>query len=317
MVDAYLNVAERVLLERRQPLRPRDILREAYTRRLLPWQLHGARQDKTLHARLSEDIARNREESRFYRTGPGIFFLRSLRFDVDLPKQYSNEHLAIPRRKELKRDWVLALNCPINDILRPDGTSISIGRIAEKLGSGHYGYFPYAALMTDERLVAINSFVIVHQGSCVLSFRTGKFFPTTDPIYGSRSIGLGGAVFSTDVDMLFDSFFGIVANGIGELGIGIGLPRRLAERARYNNEVKPWLGVVVPKSLQHPSVIHVVMGYKCPEEFVPTKAAMSVNDLRWVDATNPGNSLEDYDKTSQILFAGDHVRDIIRAENSK
>ena len=41
----------------------------------------------------------------------------------------------------------------------------------------------------------------------------------SDPLFGKRSIGIGGAVLATDVDMLFESLVGIIANGIAELAI--------------------------------------------------------------------------------------------------
>ena len=43
VADAYLNVAERVLLTYRGGrCRPREIIESAYAERLLPWHLHGS-----------------------------------------------------------------------------------------------------------------------------------------------------------------------------------------------------------------------------------------------------------------------------------
>lgn len=110
MADAYLNVAERVLLTSCRPLRPREIIENAYAEQLLPWHLHGSTQDKTLHARISEDVAGNPEASRFFRTGPGVFFLRKLVDDSSIPPVYKEPYYAPPRRKELRRERVLVLD---------------------------------------------------------------------------------------------------------------------------------------------------------------------------------------------------------------
>lgn len=147
-------------------------------------------------------------------------------------------------------------------------------------------------------------------GDTVLSYRCGKFSPETDPLRGRRSVGLGGAVYASDRDMLFHDMFGIVASGINELGYGIGLSKELSERARYGNEVRPCLGVLLPSATGRPAVVHVVLAYECPAEFLPSKAALSVNDLRWIDIRNPANTLDDFDETSRLLFATQRVAGI-------
>ena len=107
--------------------------------------------------------------------------------------------------------------------------------------------------------------------------------------------------------MLFQDMFGIIASGINELGYGIGLSAELSERARYNNEVLPCLGVLLPSAATRPAVVQVVLAYECPLEFLPTKAALSVNDLRWIDIRNPANRLDDFDNTSRLLFETQRV----------
>lgn len=310
-MDAYLNTAEQVLFKARRPLRPKEILEEAFLARLVPWHLRGPRQDKTLHARLSEDIARNRENSRFFRTAAGVFFLRRFVDDETIVERDRTEYFAPPRRKELGRSAILFIEMPTTRPSLPD-QGIPASTIVRTLRNGHYGYRSYAEIAADPALAAVHSFVVVYRDNKVLSFRSGKFFPTTDPIYGKRSVGIGGTVFADDVDMLFESFYGIVSNGIAELCYGVGLPRRLAERARYSNEVRPWIGFHHRKCAEQAAVLHVVMGYRCPDDFTPTKAALSLNDIRWVDAANPGNNLDDYDATSRKLFLGDHIRRMIR-----
>jgi hypothetical protein len=148
----------------------------------------------------------------------------------------------------------------------------------------------------------VHSYVVVHRQSEVLSFRCGKFTPQSDPLHGMRSIGFGGAVLATDVDILYNSFFGIIGNGVNELVYGLGLPRRLAEDARYGNHLRPHFGTVVGSPQNELRYLHVVLSYRCPDDFTPTKAALSLNDLRWVQANNPGNNIDDYDQTSRLLF---------------
>jgi hypothetical protein len=75
--NLYLNIAENVLLKASRPLTPREILDFAFIDGLVPSHLHGHTQHKTLQARLSEDISHYLDQSRFFRTAPGRFFLRA------------------------------------------------------------------------------------------------------------------------------------------------------------------------------------------------------------------------------------------------
>jgi len=299
VTDAYLNLAENVLAASGTPMRPRDILRFAYLNRLVPSHLHGVTQHKTLHARLSEEISTYREASRFYRTGPGVFFLRRLRNDAIFGVE-SEEFFAPPRKKELKRDWVMALRMRFEHT--GAAKAISLEAIKGELDEGRFGYFPYSVIRRESDLAVVHSFVVVSNGDDILSYRTGRFYPSTDPLWGRRSVGVGGAVLIGEADLLYQSMHGIVANGIAELGYAIGLPRRLAEIARYKNQVRPVLAVAVPGSDSHPDVLHVVMVYSCPPDFFPSKAAMSINDLRWLSALNPTNNADDFDATSRLLI---------------
>jgi len=290
------------------------MLQLSYATDLVPWHLHGATQHKTLHARLSEDISRNLETSRFYRTGPGRFYLRAFQNDPETPAPLRAEYFAPPRRKELKREAILAT---VLDVARPPtdrSPVVPLARLRRQLRSGKYGYYPWSDIVGDACLLPIHSFLIVYRDNEILSFRCGKFYPDSDPLYGRRSIGLGGAVFAGDHDLLFESFYGVVGNGINDLAYGVGLPRRLAEKARYENRVRLKFGVLTNRDAGGHSFLHVVMAYECPDEFSPSKAALSVNDLRWIRADQTPNFIEDYDGTSRYLFESGRLVGVLAGE---
>lgn len=307
MADAYLNVAERVLLQARRPLRPREIIDAAYASHLLPWHLHGPTQDKTLHARISEDVASGPGDSRFYRTGPGVFFLRTFIGDPGIPDVFKRPYFAPPRRKELRRERVLALTGIGGTMTNRRGGFVEVARLLREFERNRYRFITPGEIARLPAAVAVHSFVLVFHGDQVLSYVCGKFFPDSAPLKGKRSIGIGKAVYASDRDMLFHDTFGIVASGINELGYGIGLTRELSERARYGGEVMPCCGVLVPGLDGRAAVLHVVLAYECPPDFLPSKAALSVNDLRWLDVANPANTLEGFDHTSAALFATGRV----------
>lgn len=308
MADAYLNIAEQVLLGSRRPLRPREIIETAYAHELLPWHLHGSTQDKTLHARISEDVVGNPHVSRFFRTGPGVFFLRTFLGDPSIPDAFKQPYFAPPRRKELRRERVLALDHMVGGTVADP--FIGIERLNSEFAAGRYRFVTPAELEGRPDAVTVHSFVLVFHDDSVLSYRCGKFFPDDAPLKGLRSIGLGGAVYASDRDMLINDMFGIITNGINELVYGVGLTKHLSERARYDGEVVPCVGVLLPQLVARPAVMHVVLAYECPADFLPSKAALSVNDLRWLDLGNPANTLDGFDSTSKLLFATQRVATI-------
>ena len=299
MADAYLNIAEQVLDRARTPLRAGEILKRAFVGGLIPSHLHGLRQDRTLQARLSEDISRNPDRSRFFRTGPATFFLQALRSDPTLPEQYRRVYLAPPRRRSLRKDPRLRA------VIQDAGPRIMQAAMLP-VRAVIAALKPNAAIRTGARGrsdALVRSFVVVFRNGELLTYRSGRFRADTDSIEGRRSIGIGGTVFTTDADLLFDSMFGVIASGINELGYGLGLPRRLAEVARYENQLRPLVGVVSPPPAgSSEPVLHVVLKYDCPYDFEPTRVALSVNDLRWISLSQRPNDLSDFDEVSRILI---------------
>ncbi len=86
----------------------RQILRTAYQLQLVPRDLYGQTQHKTLHARLATDILKRRSKSDFYRTGPGRFSLRVFLSESTLPNRTRHEYHAPLRTDQLGRFDVVA-----------------------------------------------------------------------------------------------------------------------------------------------------------------------------------------------------------------
>ena len=114
-MSSYLTIASKVLREARQPLSATQILRAAYDLQIVPRDLYGKTQHKTLQARIAEDILRNRGQSEFVRTERGRFFLRSLFGDPTVSRRFKGEYLAPNRSDQLKRFHVA---CIRRDALR-------------------------------------------------------------------------------------------------------------------------------------------------------------------------------------------------------
>lgn len=91
-----------------QPLSARQILRTAHQLQLVPRDLYGRTQQKTMQARIASDILKKRSKSEFYRTEPGRFFLRAFQTNRNIPVQYRREYKAPQRAAQLGRFDVIA-----------------------------------------------------------------------------------------------------------------------------------------------------------------------------------------------------------------
>jgi len=99
-MNSYIQMSISVLSKSRSAMSAREILDAAYRLQLVPEHLFGKTQYKTLHARLSEEILRNRNNSVFTRTAPGRFALRHLSsFDLET----RGEYVAPQRSYQLKQ----------------------------------------------------------------------------------------------------------------------------------------------------------------------------------------------------------------------
>lgn len=85
------------------------ILDVAYQAGVVPKHIYGKTQQKTLQARLSEDILHHRETSPFYRTEPGQFFLTEFLDADDIPAEWKVPFPARGRTRDLTRNNTLAL----------------------------------------------------------------------------------------------------------------------------------------------------------------------------------------------------------------
>jgi hypothetical protein len=168
-MDNYLEIARKVLREARLPLSARQILKAAYQLQIVPRDLYGRTQHKTLQARLSTDILKLRSKSEFYRTGPGRFFLRSLLGDRTLPTRYRREYMAPLRAAQLGRFDVLAFpRAEVAGLTSRDRCQLPV----ERLMSLSWQYTRMEDLRRETRLLPLRFLVvIVDEGRVALSHR--------------------------------------------------------------------------------------------------------------------------------------------------
>lgn len=213
-------------------MRVREILELAYEEGYFADSIQGATPHKTMHARLSTDIVENGEQSNFIRTGPGVFFLKSLLNGDPSSDSMSQEisELGLPlalapyhaRRREPPppREKVLvvprrlfARYCRFQGIRRDNGSLL--GKL---LVRDTCKYLPrLTAEETNDYKQVVVTYVIIRNKNALLTFRRGVYSRVASFLRGSRCVGFGGHVVEDDFSMFSLSDMGVSASALREL----------------------------------------------------------------------------------------------------
>lgn len=163
-MNSYLSIAAKVLLETRQPLSARQILEAAYRLQIVPEQLFGKTQHKTLGARLSVEILQHGIKSEFVRTGPGRYFLRSLLENPATPERHRKEYFAPIRSTQLRRFDVLTFSRDAIATLSYGYELIPLEKILTIRGTFHQ----LSDLRKKSELIPLQIFVILTSENKIL-----------------------------------------------------------------------------------------------------------------------------------------------------
>jgi len=299
-VDTYLSIAEEVLRVARQPLTPREILKRAYSEDLIPAQLYGKTQHKTLQARLSEDILLRRERSSFFRTEPGVFFLREFIPDETVPQRFRIPIVARRRQRELPQRNALALDRDRVADLCQSSSVISSSRILKLLRNNRFHYAP-STRDRDDCDVLIWSYVLVLRDNYVLTYRHGRYREARDSFLRKRSIGFFTPVVEDDQSLFSPKDHGIVSSGLRGLCIDLDLPYESVQ-LDSNDTARLECFVCAGKSSSATFDLLALVKYQSPSWFEPVTRRLAINDLRWQDLRTPVNHIEDFDPWSQAIL---------------
>jgi hypothetical protein len=201
MADSYLTLARAVLEARARPLTAQEILSDARRFELLPRHLSGETMQKTLQARLAEDIFRRRKKSLFYRTAVGTYFLRSFANDKTLPPQTRQEYRSRVRGQPGPTGRVLFVRArvatDVATLLRPHEFCI------EDAGTSYHDLDT-----PDLAGFSAITFTTIRFGSQYLVHQVGRYSMFKDEI-GQHTIGVRRFVDEFDTDLFNTDPFGV------------------------------------------------------------------------------------------------------------
>ena len=271
------------------------MLEFAYRADLVPAHLHGKTQHKTLHARLSEEIVERRENSPFFRSAPGVFFLREFITDSSLPEKYRVEIPTRRRIREILRGPALALeeeklskiSCK-NQYIEPD-------KIRNLFDKDQFYYDD--PKQRKENSVFIWSFVSVVKDAKILSYRLGRYREHRDSFVHKRTIGFTTLVHRDDRNLFNIENFGIVESGVKATVVDLDIPIATIDTLGGGSNAALKCFLWIPNAKSSSDLIAVVQ-FHCPEWFEPLQRRLAMNDLQWLDLVNPTNDIDDFDPWS-------------------
>jgi len=196
MPSEFLLVAEQVIRLLKQPLSAKDIVSYALEHGLFSHNVSGQTPHQTLKSKLSVEIRKLGDASRFVRTEPGRFFLRAL-LDGD-----ARIYHAPPLQKSMKRESVAAIPTSVfSSIVRFQGLRKSWRSVQRRLiASGSCTLIDRMVAEATEEYKQVLTYVVVTRNGQVLCYKRGSFNRVESYLRGALCVGFGGHV--TDVDSL-------------------------------------------------------------------------------------------------------------------
>jgi predicted NUDIX family phosphoesterase len=299
----YLWVAETVLRKHGRPLKAPEIVSFGIEDGLFADRQISRTPQKSMQARLSIDILEKGAESKFLRTGRGLFFLRDMLAGLSRPED--QEYTAVRRQPTPPSENVLTVGKRgYEDVLDFQGIDVlHAGRLRKLLSSPHLTYMPRTLAEMSNEYKQFVTYTIIQDQTRVLCFRRGQYNRAASFLRGALCIGFGGHVTENDLNIFTYQDKGIKANAA----------REIAEEIRFQNgrpNIDPstieMLGLLNDDSsdvgLRH---LAVVLRYwvQNPNDWAsPMRGEASVSQLRWVDLQRSKINLLDFEYWSQLCL---------------
>jgi len=297
-MDSYLDIARIVLRARRRPMGAHSILEAARKAGVLPEHLHGKTQQKTLQARLSEDILKGSEGSLFYRTEPGQFALKEFLTDPEYPSKWKVEFSARRRTRDLKPRDSLAVRQSTAAAL--ENTTISMDEFTAQLSGPGTVAMMHPKDMKEHGYCAIWTFSIVRKRDELLAYRIGRYRDDRDTFANRRSIGFPGALAADDASLFSTDQLGVRECSIAVLQQDLDLS--LATFERSDKQVPKIECVTALSDMDGQLDLVIVLLWDSPDWFEPTTKRLSLNDPSWLRICARPNDIDDFEPWSARIL---------------
>jgi predicted NUDIX family phosphoesterase len=304
----YLWVAETVLRRHRRPLTARQIVSFGLDDGLFADKDISRTPQKSMQARLSMEILRRGEASRFLRTEPGKFYLRELLRQQDTGAYAEGnlkEYTAVRRAPAPASEQVLvAPKDAYEGILDFQGINLNYGMILDRLtATGMLTHMPRTEAEVDSDFKQFITYTIIQQRDKILSFRRGQYNRAAAFLRGALCVGFGGHVTEDDYSILTYPDRGIRANAAREISEELKLG---SDRPHINPDDIEVLGFLNDDSsdigMRHVAAVLRYWAPETPEWKNPQRGEASINQLRWIKTVGPEIDLLEFEYWSQLVL---------------
>jgi predicted NUDIX family phosphoesterase/dephospho-CoA kinase len=276
-------------------MRVRELTEDAISAGLLE-RSNGKTPHQTMKAKLSVDIKRLGNRSRFKRSGVGLFALR----EFDDP-----EYVAPPIEKTIGKENVLVFP---SATLKRAGWFHGIRRDAEKFASvllnpRNTEFLPRLEAESNLAFKQVVSYVLIRRKGAILRFVRGSYNSAQTFLRGSYCIGFGGHVQASDLTLFDQEDSGYITGLLRELNEELKLPQPALSEDRLQlvavlNDDSSILGKL------HFAFVHLLDledldDFPSPRSL---KREKSINQLRFVPITKLGDEFERYEYWSKLCI---------------
>lgn len=285
--SSFLDAAEIVLREINLPLSPSEIASEAQARRLITTT--GLTPDQTMKAKLSTDVLRRREASRFMRTDPNRFALREW---IDTYPEYVADRF----QKALLDEEVVVFP---RDVLPKFVPCPGLHQIDDLISTEllqHCYAMQRRDAEEDFTVIQLVSAFLVRQGDKYATFKRTRRLPEAR-LHGVYSLLFGGHLNPDDVAPLFSIFDAAVG--------GYYIQRELEEELRFSRSPSLELVGVIYDTSREVSTQHLGVLYEVvpePDTDIQIGERGFLQHLQFETAEQVRGRLADFENWSELVL---------------
>lgn len=298
-MDSYLDIARTVLKSVRQPMSARQILRTAHQLHLVPSELFGQTQHKTMQARLATDILKHRLRSEFYRTGPGRFYLRMFLTARAAGTGITQEYHAPLRTAQLGRFDVVAFSrTSLAELAAQMHSPFSVSHLC----SLPWRYARLYQLRRSKRFVPFRFHLLLLANDRI--YLDNRRLPASESDLPRHSvIGIEGVVKWSDRSLFSTDEFGLLDAAIRTLFERFELPQHLRsvleESSRWSDPRAVVKNGGGPTSASPDLVVY--LRFECSDVTEITDVIDARMSAEWLPLPVRLNDIERFDKWSARL----------------
>jgi predicted NUDIX family phosphoesterase/dephospho-CoA kinase len=313
-VGHFLNIAEAVLRSRGVPMNPRDIVDAAKDEGLFSDRLVGLTPAQTMKAKLSVDVRQKGQASRFVRTAPNTFFLRTL---LNESSSIYNATRHVPPTAE---NILVLPSSALDEHGRFQGITRKWDEFVRYTARSMFVVLPRLEAEQREDFKQLLTYILVKRGANILSFRRGTFNRVEDYLRGSLCVGFGGHISVEELNLFTLNDFRQLAfdSAVRELSEELTLPSIDLQRLERGEGLKI-VGLLnddsSPTGRKHLALVLQYDVSRARSWKHPQRGEKAITKLEWLNLRDFSHKLREFEYWSQLCLT-EFCRDAVEVQPS-